>query len=582
MRKRSNMSMMLRLMLLVKPLGGIMILAIVAGLVGNLAASAITILGAYGLWSVLRENSGSMLNIIFTALIICALLRGVLRYAEQLANHYIAFKLLAHIRETVFRALRRLAPAKLEGKDKGNLVAVVTADIELLELFYAHTISPVVIAVLFSLAFTIFIGRFHSLLGLVAFLAYVTIGLIVPVLMSKRSAGQGRNVREQSGELSSFVLDSLRGLSEILQFNQGGRRLREMERKTDRLIAEEAKMKKVTGSNVAVSNSLIFIFDIAILALGTVLYRMAAISFGALLIATISLMSSFGPVIALANLGSGLQRTFASAERIFSILDESPAVDEVRDDTRLTFSGAQVKAVSFSYTGSDPGSLKQPRSDEKTRENMDPVDIEVLKTVSLDIPANEILGIVGPSGSGKSTLLKLLMRFWDVDEGEIQISSHPIQAIATRNLRQMQGYVTQETHLFQDTIANNLKLAKQDATPEELEAACRAASVHDFIMSLPKGYESKVGELGDTLSGGERQRIGLARAFLHGAPLLLLDEPTSNLDSLNEAVILRSLLLGRNDKTIVLVSHRRSTMRIADRVISMREGILSHAKDEIC
>ena len=545
--KRSGFKIMARLIGLVKPLSGYMILAITMGLIGHLCAAFITVFGGYAILHVLHPEWSMNLVILFGAVLIFALVRGFLRYAEQACNHFIAFKLLALIRDKVFGALRRLCPAKLEGKDKGNLISIITSDIELLEVFYAHTISPIAIAFLFCMIMVCFIGSYHIALGILALAAYITVGVIIPLVTSKLSGDDGIRFRTKSGELSSFVLDSLRGLSETLQYGQGEKRMAAMNTQTDNLSRDEERMKRTAGRNTAVTNTVILAFDLAMLFLSAEL-----VGFEGCLIATLALMSSFGPVVALAALGSTLQNTFAAGNRVLDILDESPVVEEITGREVVQFHGAAAENVTFAYG-------------EET----------ILDNFSVTIPENQIIGINGRSGSGKSTLLKLFMRFWAVEQGEVKISGRNVDAINTSNLRNMESFVTQETHLFHDSIRNNLRIAKLDATDDEIIAACKKASVHDFIMSLPKGYDTEVGELGDTLSGGERQRLGLARAFLHDAPFMLLDEPTSNLDSLNEAVILKSLHEECADKTVVLVSHRKSTMGIADTVYSVEHGRMS-------
>ncbi len=552
MKKRSGFVVMARLIGLVKPLTGFMILAITMGLIGNLCASFITIFSGYAALNLLHFDTPLTLGWIFTAVCLFALLRGVLRYAEQSCNHFIAFKLLALIRDKVFRALRKLCPAKLEGKDRGDLISVITSDIELLEVFYAHTISPIAIATLFTVILCLFIGSFHWMLGLLALAAYLTVGIVIPLVTSKLSGDDGMRFRTKSGELSGFVLDGLRGLSETLQYGQGKKRLAEMNARTDALAGDESKMKKTAGRNAAVTNTVIWLCDLAMLACSVMLYQKGEVGFDGVLIPTVALFSSFGPAVALAALGSTLQNTFAAGNRVLDVIDDTPVVEEVTGKPEVRFTGAAVENVTFSYGG----------------------DV-VLSDVTFTIPKGKVIGLVGRSGSGKSTLLKLLMRFWNVQKGRVLISDADVSDINTGNLRKMESFVTQETHLFHDSIKNNLRLAKLDATDDEIEEACKKSSVHDFIMTLPQGYDTPVGELGDTLSGGERQRLGLARAFLHNAPFMLLDEPTSNLDSLNEAVILKSLNEQREDKTVVLVSHRKSTMRIADTVYSVESGRLS-------
>ena len=545
--KRSGSQIMARLVSLVKPLTGYMILAITMGLIGHLCAAFITVFGGYAILQVLHPEWSVNIGVLFATVLIFALVRGFLRYAEQACNHFIAFKLLALIRDKVFGALRRLCPAKLEGKDKGNLISIITSDIELLEVFYAHTISPICIAFLFTIVLVAFIGSYHIALGILALIAYVAVGIVIPLVTSRLSGDDGIRFRTKSGALSGFVLDSLRGLSETIQYDQGEKRMADMNAQTDNLSRDEERMKRTAGRNTAVTNTVILIFDLAMLFLSAKLT-----GFAGCLITTLALMSSFGPVVALAALGATLQNTFAAGNRVLDILDESPVVEEITGKEEITFDGATARNVTFAYG-------------EET----------ILNNFSVEIPKNKIIGINGRSGSGKSTLLKLLMRFWQVQQGEVKISEKNVDDINTSNLRCLESFVTQETHLFHDSIRNNLRLAKLDATDDEIIAACKKASVHDFIMSLPKGYDTEVGELGDTLSGGERQRLGLARAFLHDAPFMLLDEPTSNLDSLNEAVILKSLHEECSGKTVVLVSHRKSTMGIADTVYSVEHGRMS-------
>ena len=553
MKRRSGFAVMARLACLVKPLAGFMVLAVVMGLAGHLCASFITVFGGYAVLGLLGIDTPLSLKCIFACVLVFAVLRAGLRYAEQSCNHFIAFKLLALIRDKVFLALRKLCPAKLEGRDKGDLISVITSDIELLEVFYAHTISPAAIAFLYTVVMCLFIGAFHPALGILALLAYLAVGIAIPAVTSKLSGG-GRTeayaaaeFRAGSGALSGFVLDSLRGLSEIIQYGRGRERLMQMNERTEALSEIEQRMKRAAGRNMAVTNTAILISDLCMLFVSAMLYQKAEADFDGVLVPVIALFSSFGPTVALANLGSTLQNTFAAGSRVLDILDETPAVEETGREKntgrKTAFEGAAAKNVSFSYGAEN-----------------------ILDGVSLEIQEGKITGIVGKSGSGKSTLLKLFMRFWDAENGRVEISGRNIAEINTADLRDMESFMTQETHLFRDSIRSNLRIAKPDATDAEMEAACRKASIHDFIMGLPQGYDTPVGELGDTLSGGERQRLGLARAFLHDAPFLLLDEPTSNLDSLNEAVILKSLREGQDGKTVLLVSHRQSTMRIADMV----------------
>lgn len=545
--RRSGFKIMAELIGLVKPLTGYMLLAIGMGLAGHLCAAFITIMGGKAILHVLHPEGSMPLWPLFASVILFALMRGFLRYAEQACNHFIAFRLLALIRDKIFGALRRLCPAKLEYKDKGDLISVITSDIELLEVFYAHTVSPVCIAFLFCAVLVRYIGGYHRALGLLALAAYVTVGAIIPLVTSSLSGDTSMKFREKSGRLSAFVLDSLRGLSETLQYGQGEKRMAQMNAMTEGLSEDEETMKRTAGRNTAVTNSVILAFDLAMLFLSARL-----VGFEGCLITTLALMSSFGPCVALAALGSTLQNTFAAGSRVLDILEESPEAEEINGREEIQFSGASAEKATFAYG-------------EET----------VLEDFSVTIPENQIIGINGRSGSGKSTLLKLFMRFWQVQQGAVKISDRNVNDVNTRNLRDMESFVTQETYLFHDSIRNNLRIARLNAADEEIFGACKKASVHDFILSLPRGYDTEVGELGDTLSGGERQRLGLARAFLHDAPFMLLDEPTSNLDSLNEAMILKSLHEDHGNKTVVLVSHRKSTMGIADQVYSVEHGRMS-------
>ena len=551
-RKQSGLKIMMRLIKLVKPLAGFMVLAVLLGVTGFLCAIQITVAGSMTLLTAAGINGGLAIKTGCIYIIVFAVLRGFLHYGEQACNHYIAFKLLALIRDKVFKSLRRLAPAKLEGKDKGNLISLITSDIELLEVFYAHTISPICIAFLTSLVMLIFIGRYSIWLSLVALVAYITVGVIIPLMSSKFNKNAGMTYREKSGALSGYVLDSMRGLLESLRYNSTDKRLEEMNKKTDELNTIQNKLKKIEGHNVSITDVSIITFSIIMLLVGICLYQKSIIGFDGLIVSTVAMMSSFGPVAALSNLAGNLTHTLASGERVLAILDETPVVEENTTGTDVEFNGMDCKNVGFAYDKE-----------------------QILDNFSITVPKNKIIAINGPSGSGKSTALKLMMRFWDVQSGEINMSGENIKNIKTASLRSNQSLVSQETQLFNDTIENNIKIAKFDATKEEVEKAAKKASVHDFIMTLPKGYKTNVGELGDLLSDGEKQRIGLARAFLCDSPVIMLDEPTSNLDSLNEGNILKSIEQSKQGKSIVLVSHRKSTTKIADESYTVYRGRLS-------
>lgn len=562
MKRRNGIQIMGSLIGLVRPLIHIMAAAVVMGVIGYLCAIFLTILAGSVLVRELLSRSGAVLQDgflyafsykdILAALAILAVLRGVLHYIEQYCNHFIAFKLLAMIRHKVFAALRKLCPAKLEGRDRGNLISIITTDIELLEVFYAHTISPVAIAVLTSLAMVCFIGSYHPLPGILALAAYLIVGAALPLWNGKRGGTKGMEFRMEFGDLNSFVLDSLRGLDETIQYGQGEQRKEQMSRRSRSLGELQKDLSKMEASQRALTNLVILVSSFAMLFLALHLYRSGQTGFDTVVICTIAMMGSFGPVVALSSLSNNLNQTLASGERVLSILEEEPQVREVEDGVCTEFSGASCRHVDFAYG-------------EET----------ILRDYSIGFQPGQIAGIHGSSGSGKSTLLKLLMRFWDVQGGAVKISGENIRKICTGNLRDMESYVTQETYLFHDSIANNIAVGRPGASREEIMEAAKKASIHDFILSLPDGYDTKVGELGDTLSGGERQRIGIARAFLHDAPFLLLDEPTSNLDSLNEGIILRSLNETCREKTVVLVSHRASTMGIADVVYEMENGRIS-------
>lgn len=549
--RRSGIRIMAELIGLIAPLMHVMILAITSGVLGFLCAISITILGGYAILTYLGLDSLFTIKTIFITVLVLAASRGILHYIEQLSNHYIAFKLLALIRDKVFKALRKLSPAKLEGRDKGNLIALITSDIELLEVFYAHTISPIAIGILTSLIMTIFIGSFNIILGVIAFLGYFTIGFIIPYFSSKFGKNDGMTYRNNFGKLNSYFLDSLWGIKEILQFGYGDKRTKNIESKTDDLMDLNKKLKKYEGIISGLTTSAVSLFTLAILVVSLMISK--ELNFASIIIPTIAMASSFGPVIALNNLSNNLFMTLASGERVLNLLAEKPIVEEVYDGKKdVSFNGVECEDVYFDYEGEN-----------------------ILNDYNLDIEPNKIIGISGKSGSGKSTLLKLFMRFWDIKKGNIKISNTDIKDINTDTLRDMESYVTQETSIFKDTIENNIKIANKDATHEEVVEACKKASLHDFIMSLPDGYNTNVGELGDTLSGGEKQRIGIARSFLHKAPFILLDEPTSNLDSLNEAVILKSIKDNSENRTVVLVSHRLSTLNIADKVYKMKTDRVS-------
>ena len=599
--RRSAVVIMGKLIGLVKPLFPIMMAAILLGTLGYLSAIFLTIFAGQGILSGLKElfeivaakNGNGVwiahltgVKVLFVCMIVMAVLRGVLHYIEQYCNHFIAFKLLAIIRHKVFASLRRLCPAKLEGRDKGNLISIITTDIELLEVFYAHTISPIAIAILTSTFMTIFIGRYQVWAGVLAAGAYLVVGCLIPIWNGRHGSKNGMEYRNAFGEMNSFVLDSLRGLDETIRYHQGSKRGNELTERSKELGKKQRKLSHLEGVQRSLTNLVILLFSFGMLFLCLSFYQKGTISLAGVIICTISMMGSFGPVVALSALSNNLNQTLASGERVLRVLEEEPIVEEVPEGEmperkvleaevsgeetperkvitgkvfretagkeNFRFTGASMEHVTFSYE-----------------------DEVILSDYSIDLEPGKIIGIHGASGSGKSTMLKLLMRFWDVQQGSVNINGENIKKLPTTTLRKLEGYMTQETHLFHDSIANNIAIGKVGASREEIMEAAKKASLHEFIMTLPDGYDTQVGELGETLSGGERQRIGIARAFLHDAQLLLLDEPTSNLDSLNEGIILKSMKESAEEKTVVLVSHRESTMQVADVIFKMNHGRLS-------
>ncbi len=574
-KRRGAIQIMKSLIGLVKPLIHIMLAAILLGTLGYLCAIFLTILaGQVIVRGLLADKSDILIKNmwlaaapvknILTVMIVIAVLRGILHYAEQYCNHFIAFKLLAIIRHKVFSSLRKLCPAKLEGKDKGNLISIITTDIELLEVFYAHTISPIAIATLTSLIMVIFIGHYHWLAGLLALVAYLIVGVAIPMWNGKRGSQKGMEFRTGFGELNSFVLDSLRGLDETIQYGQGEKRKEQMTKRSKNLAGMQEALSKMEGSQRSYTNMVILLSSFGMLALTMWLYAKGEVGFEGILTCTIAMMGSFGPVVALSSLSNNLNKTLASGERVLSLLEEVPLVKEISDSDNGTSHTFSSDSHDSEFTGAEASSVTFAYNEET-----------ILDDYSLKVKPGMITGIHGASGSGKSTLLKLLMRFWDVNKGSVSVDGENVRKIPTRHLRDMESYVTQETHVFHDSIANNIAIAKHGASKEEIMEAAKKASLHDFIMTLPNGYDTEVGELGDTLSGGEKQRIGIARAFLHDAPMILMDEPTSNLDSLNEGIILKSLKESAKKKTVVLVSHRVSTMNVADVVYEMENGRIS-------
>lgn len=563
-RARSGVKVMAGLIGMIKPLLPFMFIAILMGCAGNLMATFITILGGFGIRQVLGLYQGMTLSHIFILIAVFAVLRGILRYAEQASNHYIAFKLLAQIRHKVFAALRRLCPAKLDGSEKGNLISIITSDIELLEVFYAHTISPIAIAILTSGFMVWFLGQIHPAAGTLAAVFYLIVGAVIPVVNGKRGAGNGRIYRDSFGKLNTVVLDNLYGLDEILQYGQQENRLREMNRQTERLEQKNRKLKMAENTQRIVTDGVILIAGVLMAAICGYLAEQGKVSVDQAMVAVIAMISSFGPTAAISALSNNLQHTLASGNRVLDILEEEPLVEDILDGSTVCEGDISCNHISFAYAD-----MQTKEGSPFIRSGSGKDSNLVLEDFDHMFAEHKIHGILGKSGCGKSTLLKLLMRFYETSVGEIRYGKTNVNEISTTALRSNISYVTQETFLFEDTIENNIKVAKENATREEVVAAAKKAALHEFILSLPDGYDTKLAELGDSVSGGERQRIGIARAFLHDGDMIFLDEPTSNIDSLNEGIILRSLDREKENKTILLVSHRKSTMAIADDVVAM-------------
>lgn len=550
MKRRNGLLIMGGLIKLLTPMLHMMLLCITLGVLGFLCAIFITVLGSNLILSVAGIEYWHLgIKVSIVTMLAIAVLRAVFRYGEQTAGHYIAFKLLALIRDRVFGKLRLLAPAKLEGKGKGNLIAVITGDIELLEVFYAHTIAPVSIAIIVSLIMTIIISKIHLLLGLIAIISYVLVGAVIPLASSGMGRNYGMNARGELGKLNNSFLESLRGMNEIFQFNQADKKKKEIFEKTALINETQRGIKRHEAATSSCASALVMFLPMVMLFTAAVL----RLNFTSIVISTVMLSASFGPVLALSNLPSAMDSTLAAGERVLSLLEEEPETKDVLKGYTPDFDGASIDHLSFSYD-----------------------DEEIISNLNMKFPKDKIISITGKSGSGKSTLLKLLMRFWNAPGGSVKISNEYIGEIKTEHLRSLEAYMTQDTDLFNISVADNIRIGRLDATDEEVEIAAKKASIHDFIMTMPNGYDTTIGELGDILSGGEKQRIGLARAFLHDAPFILLDEPTSNLDSLNEGTILKSLReeVDESKRTVILVSHRKSTLGVADLSYQVESGRL--------
>lgn len=559
-KRRNGFTIMAKLIVLVGSLAYIMLLAVVNGLLGYLAALGTTLFGAMGVAKLLEPALFKHASVwLFVGLAVgSGVLRGILRYFEQYSNHNIAFKLLALLRDKIFNKLRKLAPAKIDNKNKGNLVAMITSDVEILEVFYAHTVSPVFIAITVSLTIFLFVGLFINwYLAAVAICAYVVIGIVFPPIASKAMASSGVNYKKKFASFSSYFLDSIRGAKEIVVHNAVEDRKKNVDEQSEGLLSSLKIMKRATARITGSTELLVTIFLIITTVVGIVLAKNGTITAGKMIIGIVAIFGSFGPVIAIAALPSSLTLTFAAGDRLLNLLAEKPIIEDVTNKQDIEYKDVKVENVTFGY-----------------EEN-----VEVLKDISMHAGKGEIVGIVGASGCGKSTLLKLLLRFYPFNKGDISYNDISINDINTQSLLNNVTMISQTTYLFDESIKENLRIAKADATEEEMKEACKVASIDDFISDLPQGYDTQVASAGNNLSAGEKQRVGLARAFLRGSELILLDEPTSNLDSINEGIILKSLLSMKGKRSIILVSHRKSTMAIADRIYKIENGNISEVKD---
>lgn len=548
MKRRSGFQIMKRLIVELKPLAPIMLITISLGVLGFLAATSIAAFGAVALGAHIGDITFISFKGALIVMAVAAILRGFLRYGEQLSGHYIAFKILYILRDKIFTVLRKLAPAKLEGKEKGNLIALITSDIELLEVFYAHTIAPISIAIITNSIIAIILFTISPIFGVIAAIFYLIIGFVIPYASSSFAKEAGVNYRNAFGERNNYVLDSLRGLKEVLLFKNGEERLEKIKENSAKLNKSLDKIKEHEGIIRALTDLTIMVAILTFVVLGVHKFLAGDITFTAAIVAIVIVASSFGPVVALSNLSNTLLQTFACAERIFEILDENPLVEEVEGKADINCEDIRYNNVTFSY----------PNRKET-----------ILDGTNINIKKGDKVALIGESGIGKSTFIKLIMRFFDVNSGDIKIDNINIKEVNTKSLRNTQRLVSQETFLFNESIKENIKIGNKNATEEEIIEACIKASIHDFILTLPKGYDTKVGELGSNLSSGEKQRIGLARAFLKDSEVLILDEPTSNLDALNEGEILKSIKENCEDKTIILISHRKSTTAICDKVYKL-------------
>ncbi|HAA7127220.1 TPA_asm: ABC transporter ATP-binding protein [Listeria monocytogenes] len=530
----------------VKPLRGKMILAILLGIISNLSVILISLIGAYGILAVILAQPLNPYKWLFV-MVGCGVLRGVARYLEQYLNHDIAFRLLAIIRERIFSTLRKLGPARLSGKKSGDLITAITSDVEALEVFFAHTISPVFIALGTTIATVGFLGMYDTDLALILLLGQILVGVVLPMISYKRNKKIGTAYQTEFVGLNQAVMENIASLQDIFQFKLGEARLANLTDRGEKLNKQYQKRLR-QGSELQILGEWVLIGTATLI---LVLGSFWQLPLETILIGTVLSLSSFGSVLALNALGTALLTTFASGKRLYALTEEKPVV-MFNGLLELTdFESAELNKVCFSHDG------KQT----------------ILSGLSLDLPKGKWLGIGGESGSGKSTLVKLLMRYWDPN-GEVNLNNQPLPKITESSLHQIEGVMEQSTFLFEDTIGNNIRLGKKVATLDEVKKAARKAAIDKWIETLPEGYDTKIGGQARNLSDGERQRIGLARLFLHDAPLLLLDEPTSNLDYINEQAILNTLRSEIQDKTVLVISHRKTTLDLAEEKWILENGVL--------
>lgn len=530
-----------------KPFKGKMTLAILLGILSNLAVVAIPVISTLTL---LRVIAGDAVNLalILALLIGCGVVRGITRYLEQYQNHDIAFSLLAHIREEIFLALRRIGPARLTGKNSGELITSISTDVEALEVFFAHTISPVFIALGTTLVTFVFLASFDFALACILLAGQLLIGGIIPFISYRKNLQIGDDYKKAFVQVSQTIMENANSLKDIAQFHLEKKRL-------EKLTMDSNKLNQENRRRIFQGNSLQLFSELVVI--GTTLCvffygNSRGLAIETIVLSVVLSLSSFGPVLALGNLGNALLTTFSSGRRLYQLVHEEPYV---------TFEGNSPAVESVDTLAATSLSFHYPNTEKK-----------VLGDISFELQQGHSIGISGESGSGKSTLLKLLMRYWDPDKGTITINDLPLSSLKEDALHHLEGVMEQSTFLFEDTIANNISLKRGSVSQENIEEAAKAAAIHDWILSLPEGYETQLSKLSRGISDGERQRIGLARLLVYDAPLVLMDEPTSNLDYVNEQAILAAFKEKLQDKTMVLVSHRSSTLKIAEKQLHLEKG----------